>query len=341
MAIQFFTDKIKIGDFTLFEGNGGLQFDGVARAENFKTFSFQGTVAGFVSGGRTVTAPTTNFNTIDKFPFAADTDATDVGDLSRLVARGAGCSSSVAGYVAGGYGPPGAAVNSIDKFVFSTSIAGTDTTDLTAPAAEMAGQSSSTHGYRSGGFPPFPPGSNVIDKFPFATNTNATDVGDLTQGRYSTAGHSSDISGYTSGGLAGPGVLNTIDKFPFATDTNATDVGDVLVSPLTGAASHSSTTHGYRAGGGASAPPSSVANTISKFPFAADTNTTIVGDLFTNRAIIYSGSSSTTSGYSSGGYNPGPTASNTIEKFSFATDSNGTDVGNLSVARFGVHGQQD
>jgi hypothetical protein len=53
MTIKIYSDRIDIGDFTLFEGNGGVQFDGVARAENFKggVGTFQGSVSGYTAGG--------------------------------------------------------------------------------------------------------------------------------------------------------------------------------------------------------------------------------------------------------------------------------------------------
>ena len=46
----------------------------------FLTTGFQGTVAGFAS--MSVAGPPA-INTIDKFPFATDTNATDVGDLTQ------------------------------------------------------------------------------------------------------------------------------------------------------------------------------------------------------------------------------------------------------------------
>jgi hypothetical protein len=79
MTIKIYSDRIDIGDFTLFEGNGGVQFDGVARAENFKggAGTFQGSVSGYTAGGNPPSR-----NTIDKFPFVTDGNATDVGDLT-------------------------------------------------------------------------------------------------------------------------------------------------------------------------------------------------------------------------------------------------------------------
>jgi hypothetical protein len=74
--------------------------------------------------------------------------------------------------------------------------------------------------------------------------------------------------------------------------------------------------------------------TIDKTTFATDGNCTDQGDLTQNRRGM-SHSSSTTHGYSSGGYatSPSPTGqSNYIDKFAMATTSNATDVGDLTVA---------
>jgi len=89
---------------------------------------------------------------------------------------------------------------------------------------------------------------------------------------------------------------------------------------------------GYTSGG---TPPNTPAsNTIQKFPFATDANSTDVGDLTVSRKYA-AGQSSTVSGYTSGGT---PTT-NVIDKFPFATDANATDVGDLTVARNGLAGQ--
>lgn len=45
------------------------------------TPGFQGTTSGYTSGGSNP-SPLTQYNTIDKFPFASDSNATDVGDLT-------------------------------------------------------------------------------------------------------------------------------------------------------------------------------------------------------------------------------------------------------------------
>lgn len=54
--------------------------------------TFQGTVSGYTSGG----AP--NRNTIDKYPFASDANATDVGNLTAGRGGVSGQSSEISGY---------------------------------------------------------------------------------------------------------------------------------------------------------------------------------------------------------------------------------------------------
>jgi hypothetical protein len=181
---------------------------------------------GYTSGGRT--SPTVD--TIDKFPFASDANATDVGNLIRPIYDMAGQNSETYGYVSSGRALNTPDDNVIQKFPFASDGNATDVGDLTVGRTGPAGESSSTHGYTSGGGV----SSNVIDKFPFASNANATDVGDLTQGRDYCTGQSSDVSGYTSGGS----LQTTIDKFPFASNANATDVGDLVGAETQGHAQH-------------------------------------------------------------------------------------------------------
>jgi hypothetical protein len=298
-------------------------------------YSFQGSNYGYTSGGRYPYGPSYGIaeftNIIDKFSFAADANATDVGDLFEASYGAAGQSSAEYGYVSGG-GPGYLAT--INKFSFSTDGNATDVGDLTLARSEMTGQSSSESGYTSGGGWPHTP---TVDKFPFATDANATDVGDLTQSRYLSAGQSSSESGYTSGGRSvdvSPNNVNTIDKFPFATDANATDVGNLTVARWT-SAGQSSSDYGYTSGG-TGTPVAS--NVIDKFPFATDANATDVGDLI---ATIYeaAGQSSTDYGYATGGRSD-PAALDTIQKFSFTSDGNASDVANLTVPRMAPAGQQ-
>ena len=91
---------------------------------------------GYTSGGYT----DANSNVIDKFPFASDTNATDVGNLTVARRYPAGQSSSTYGYTSGGYS--GGVSNIIDKFPFASDTNATDVGDLTVARRYMAGQQS-------------------------------------------------------------------------------------------------------------------------------------------------------------------------------------------------------
>ena len=316
---------------------GNIVFDASANTFYFSTgsdwsslslaaaasYSFQGSNYGYNSGGWQGAYS----NVIDKFPFSADANATDVGDLTEGRHGIAGQSSSEYGYTSGGN--PNGTSNIIDKFPFATDGNATDVGDLTLGRYQVAGQSSQDYGYTSGGLNPAvsPTYTNTIDKFPFSTDTNATDVGDLTLGRYNLSGQSSTDYGYSSGGYYP--YSNIIDKFPFSTDANATDVGDLLVARRH-SAGQSSTDYGYTSGG------NPYTDTIQKFPFASDGNATDVGNLIASN-FYPTGQSSTDYGYTSGG-NPGPL--NVIQKFPFASDGDATDVSDLTVGRYKSAGQQ-
>ena len=340
MTINIKKDRIEFVSnegttFTLSETGDGFSFDGVIEGTNIFQDGFQGTVAGFTCGG-----DPSNINIIDKFLFATDSNAVDHGDLTIGGDAMAGQSSSTHGYTTGGGNPGGGAsgLNDIQKFLFATKSNATDVGDLLAAKKAASGQSSPVSGYTSGGYSS--PGAllNTIEKFPFATDTNGTDVGDITAVRSYLTGHSSMSSGYTSGGYFTPPVarLNTIEKFPFATDTNGTDVGD-LTQARERPTSQSSSISGYTSGGVTSSPPPVSTNTIDKFPFSSDSNSTDVGDLSASRASS-AGQSSIIFGYTSGGT---PPATEVIDKFPFSSDSNATDVGDLTQGRYRLAGQQD
>jgi hypothetical protein len=341
MTIYVYSDRIVFPNYTLsvLADNIGLRLDGEITATDIID-PFQGMVAGYTSGG--YNGPPAS-NVIDKFPFATDISATDVGDLSQTRKNVTGQSGPASGYTSGGFnsGISGGPLNTIDKFPFSSDANATDVGDLSNDRYNAAGQSSSVNGYTSGGNTGFYAGyRNVIDKFPFAANTNATDVGDLTASRQNLAGQSSSVSGYTSGGATG-GISNVIDKFPFSSDANATDVGD-LPLPRRGVTGQSSTTSGYSSGG--SSPDAPVSSSpIEKFPFSTDSNATNIGSLTISGGYACAGQSSNVSGYSSGRvvFNPTTVYYNVIDKFPFAVDSSASDVGDLTSTRSFSAGQQD
>ena len=126
-----------------------------------------------------------------------------------------------------------------------------------------------------------------------------------------------------SGASQGWSNTNTIDKFAFNSSSNATDVGDSQLARRNSGGGFS-TTHGYNAGGAASA------SVIDKYSFSVDGNATIVGNLTSgSQAETGHGCSSETYGYATGG---DPAASgNQIHKYSFSTDQDATLVGVLTT----------
>ena len=138
---------------------------------------------GYCTGGQnpnTIPSPYV-FNIIDKWPFASDTNATDVGDLVFTARVEMGNSSTTYGYSTS-INTSGSR-NSINKYSFSSDGNATDVGDLSVTRDAAAGTSSTTYGYGHGGGPVSGTASNVIDKFSFSSDGNATDVGNMTKTR--------------------------------------------------------------------------------------------------------------------------------------------------------------
>jgi len=179
---------------------------------------------GYMSGGFRQNPGVGYNNQIEKFPFAADGNATSVGTLLTTLNWMSGQSSSEYGYVSAGTSPDAPNSNVIQKFAFAADGDAADVGDLTLGRPYVAGGSSSTHGYVAGGNPV----TNVIDKFSFSADENATDVGDLAFADKELTGASSTTNGYATGGAYIPaGYGNTIHKYSFTSDGNGTDIGDL------------------------------------------------------------------------------------------------------------------
>jgi hypothetical protein len=266
-------------------------------------------------------------NTIDKFSLVSTSNATDVGDLTRVSPDPGSASSSTHGYAAGG------GSNTIDKWSMITDANATDVGDLLSPTIGSAiGCSSTTYGYMAGGNPT----NNIIQKYPFATDGNAVDVGDLTRTGWTdgAGGNQSSDYGYVVGGSVQPRgspgqAWEDINKYSFATDGNATDIGNLTIGSWS-VGSTSSSTYGYTMGGATTALGRG--NIIDKFSFASDGNATDVGDMLQATQRTF-GIASTTHGYAAGGTNPTWPGTPTyhpvwtdIEKFSFASDGNSVDT---------------
>lgn len=298
---------------------------------------FMGENYGYSTGGHNPSGYSTGANVIEKYSFSSDGNATDVGDLTISQEGSAGQSSATHGYHVIGQPSPSADIN---KFSFASDGNATNiATTFLANVRENTGHSSETNGYSSGGYPTT--FQNTITRFPFAEETTTVDVGDLSLSVNGAAGQSSQTHGYSSTGEPTTTPHTRIDKFAFASDGNATNVGDTT-QQRSGPAGQNSSTHGYTSGGDQYSTNPSVRNSdiIDKFPFAADGNSTDVGDLTITRGFIMGGSSSTSSGYSAGGRQIPSPYHNVIDKFPFASDANATDVGDMTAAREKTSGQQ-
>ena len=278
---------------------------------------------------------------VDRFPFASDTNATDVGDMVNATASsGASHHSSTHGYqISGGTnGQPSTSI--IEKYpVATTGFTATDVGDLTQARYASNGTHSETHGYTSGGnnVEPGTPStylyeSNVIDRYPFAADANAADVGNLLSNTGSNAAGVTDdgnSKGYHCGGMWPR--TNTIQVYSFASSSNSSDTGGNIWAAANFLTGNASDTHGYVSGGRVS-PSDPGDNQIGKFSFASVGNTSDVGNL--TAVMAYgAGHDATGYGYVSGGRAPPSTPLNIIQKFPFASDANAADVGDLTTAR--------
>lgn len=181
-------------------------------------------------------------NSIEKYDFSSDGNATDVGDQSYARQQQFVHSSETDGFVAGGTGPgqPDATFQIIDKFPFSSDANAADTGGDLSPGEWRHGASwsTATHGYVAGGrappvSPPTKTCTNAIYKYPFSISSGyGTDVADLTRVVSRNVGVASTTHGYNTGGdpEASPYSSNVIEKHCFSSGANATDVGDLVHS---------------------------------------------------------------------------------------------------------------
>ena len=279
-------------------------------------YSYQGTTYGFSIGGHL------DYNSIHKYSFTSDANATDSGNLTIPNWGGAGIGSRTHGYCAGGYWHNnGGSINVIDKFSFAVGGNAVDVGDITvARNYAMATSDKSTYGYVHGG----ESYTNVIDRFSLTADGNAADVGDLTQAKGWAAAASTQSYGYGAGGWTGS-ATNVIERYQMQASANGVDVGDLALTSGHGATGVTSDTHGYfiRV---ATANPSG--QDIQKYALSSSANATTVGDSPVANARYKSGTTSTTHGYLAGG--DYTTVTDQIEKFSLSTDGNSVAIADLA-----------
>ena len=117
-------------------------------------------------------------NTIDKFSFSSDGNASDVGD-STYDHYGSSTSSDRGNGYGFCFGSSGPWRNTIEKVSYTTDGNATDVGDIPLSpvgwSRRATGGSTTSHGYYAGGSTD----SNQIHKFSFASESTQTDVGDL------------------------------------------------------------------------------------------------------------------------------------------------------------------
>lgn len=157
---------------------------------------FGSTISGYIalgnisgSGSPLPTAPpnqTFQTTAIQKYMFANESDAVQVGDGTVTRFLLSGLNSPTHGYMAGGVSPtPVHRYKIIDKMSFASEGSATFVGNLSSNNGSTGACTTASNGYVLGGAiannPPTPAQpTNLIDKFPFASDANATDVGDLT-----------------------------------------------------------------------------------------------------------------------------------------------------------------
>jgi hypothetical protein len=137
---------------------------------------------------------------MDRFPFASEGTASDVGNLLEPNNNGAQAStqSLTKGYIAGAKPTGGSYGNSIQRFPFASEGNATDVGDMTVAKYGAGGGIGATHGFIHGSWP----ATNTLEAFPFASEGNASDIGNLHSAFGIGASFSSQTHAYHGGGYS-------------------------------------------------------------------------------------------------------------------------------------------
>jgi hypothetical protein len=220
--------------------------------------------------------------------------------------------------------------NSVTGDLFNCTDATTNNNIWKNVGSGFAGAGKCFGGQGGGTVSGFHAGGNVllvIQKYSFTSDGNAVSHGNLSSnggGSYMPGSASSATHGYNIGGVQAPSNARTnkIEKYAFASSGGSSAPSGLVITEVAQDQSgHSSSTHGYRAGGGGP-----TTNVIDKFSFSSDDAAVDHGDL-TRSSYDHAGMSSITHGYCAGGT---PASNNLIiDRFSFASAGNATDHGDL------------
>ena len=155
-----------------------------ANCVNFNTHNTAGCTSetyGYRAQGEGGVSPYPQSDDIEKYPFASQTNATDVGSLT-IARYGAGSTSSTSyGFCVGQTPNTGEQMDRIDRFSFASDGNATDHADLNYRAGTQCGTSTADYGYYAGGNMSGPY-TNNISKIAYSSTGTATDVGDLVIG---------------------------------------------------------------------------------------------------------------------------------------------------------------
>lgn len=175
---------------------------------------------GYIVGGE-------NHNKMDRFPFASEGTASDIGNMLEPNNNGAqyATQSLENGYVCGAKPSSGTYGNSIGKFPFASEGNMLDVANMTAAKYGGGGGIGPTHGFIHGAYPNI----NVIESFPFAAEGNSADVADLHGVGGMGASMSSQTNAYLCGGFP---ATDRIQRYPTAAGTAGagSDHGNLLSS---------------------------------------------------------------------------------------------------------------
>ena len=169
----------------------------------------------------------------ERFAFAANVTATNVGQLPIHHHQGGGSQDLTHGYSVSGYnGPENADVSQIDRFAFASTVDSVDCGDVTVGRGGIDNAvSSTTKGYLAGGYSIGGGGyTNIIDSHTYASTITAADIGDLAATTQGNGAAGSTDYGYAFGGQP-PATLNNIWKWSFASGTQAgADIADLTLA---------------------------------------------------------------------------------------------------------------
>ena len=158
------------------------------------------------------------------------------------------------------------------------------------------------------------------------TNINAACFNDMFQGT---------VAWFLAGGYASPppspGPSCVIERYPFSASSGTATVVGSLSAGRHAAAPHSSATNAFISAGYCGAAfPLAATQKVNTYPYSSNYSMTDAGTLSATAAEGYSGTSSSTNGYITGGI----PVMNCMHKFPFSTFfSSSTNVGTLSRSR--------